>query len=588
MNQLTSRTRRIVALTCMFLLGCGVVGGAGPAFASEPQTGGLSIVVSGLPTGVAANARVSGPRHFRQKVRESVELSQLTPGVYTISVRTVRIKHAQGGIPARSTALPVASTITVEVGATSSSTAHVEYGTIQNPNVTPLAGTPIEVSGPATDPATIVVPGAGHPKLGAILTQAPSSTLPAGLFDEVTAVTVNGAQATLGLRPATLVEAFPKLDVHTSFPLAPAPSGPAPARVKSTSAHGAGLSPLEVNLGSDFLSCGGSLEGEPSFSDHQAFSVNDVFELEYESDGLGIPTGVNGEALLTLSGSTSLSFSAPAGAHCGGTLPEPALAGVIPGIDVPVYAKLSEQATAQATEDLHVEVNAGLSLSGGVLFSGDEITPIASAKPEVSASSSGAGEITVGPSLQLGVGLDAVANVHLGLNPALAFTEQEPSCSLGLQENLNAGVSLGPVEFSEPLEALEQTLFTCTGSEESNELEEARRLAKEKREFPKLIGTGTFTIKASDFFGKLFGTFWSGEVREGATFNSSAIPTLVYATMETVSPEVPAAAGRLVVVQTGGIPIASGRTTGRELLLSGVEPLEAGDTSEFSYEAFGR
>ena len=61
----------------LFLVACG---GA----STGPTTGSLSLAVSGLPSGVAADVSVTGPSGFSQQLGESETLSGLTLGSYTV------------------------------------------------------------------------------------------------------------------------------------------------------------------------------------------------------------------------------------------------------------------------------------------------------------------------------------------------------------------------------------------------------------------------------------------------------------------------------------------------------------------------
>ncbi|MGH7559844.1 MAG: M66 family metalloprotease [Gemmatimonadales bacterium] len=81
------RTRTLVA-GAVVLAACG--GGDGPPTSVEPPTtGALTVTVSGLPAGVTAGIVVTGPDGFSQAVQESMTITGLSPGGYTVTASDV-------------------------------------------------------------------------------------------------------------------------------------------------------------------------------------------------------------------------------------------------------------------------------------------------------------------------------------------------------------------------------------------------------------------------------------------------------------------------------------------------------------------
>ena len=118
---LLERVRNLMLVMMLGLLGllasCGGGGGSGSAAGtSEPQLGSLALTVSGLPTGVAAQIKVTGPAGFSQRVAASQTLSELAPGSYNV-VATSVISGAIGYNPA-----PASQAIAVTGGNTGAAT----------------------------------------------------------------------------------------------------------------------------------------------------------------------------------------------------------------------------------------------------------------------------------------------------------------------------------------------------------------------------------------------------------------------------------------------------------------------------------
>ena len=111
-------------LISMSLLACGGGGGSpgAPGPVTPPAgTGSLAISVSGLPAGVDAVVRVTGPANYQQDLTQSQTLGNLAPGSYAIAASPV----TSGGVVYQAT--PGAQAAAVGAGATAS--ASVRYAT---------------------------------------------------------------------------------------------------------------------------------------------------------------------------------------------------------------------------------------------------------------------------------------------------------------------------------------------------------------------------------------------------------------------------------------------------------------------------
>lgn len=126
---LIERARNLIlAISLGVLVACGGGGGGGsspgpapnPPVTPAPQQGSLALAISGLPSGTAAQVKVTGPGGFSQTVTGSQTLSALTAGSYTVAAERV-LSGSINYIPA-----PASQSISVTAGGTGA--AAVSYG----------------------------------------------------------------------------------------------------------------------------------------------------------------------------------------------------------------------------------------------------------------------------------------------------------------------------------------------------------------------------------------------------------------------------------------------------------------------------
>lgn len=102
------------------LLACGGGGGSpgtpGPVTPPPAATGSLAVTASGLPAGVGAAVRVTGPNNYLQDLTQSQTLANLAPGSYNVSASPV----TTGGVTYQPT--PASQAETVGAGATAAAT----------------------------------------------------------------------------------------------------------------------------------------------------------------------------------------------------------------------------------------------------------------------------------------------------------------------------------------------------------------------------------------------------------------------------------------------------------------------------------
>ncbi len=147
------------------LTACGGGGGSpgtvGPTPDPTPpaaSTGALSVVASGLPAGINASVRVSGPNNFQQDITGSQTLSNLAPGSYNVAAAPV----TAAGITY--TPSPATQSAVVSAGATASAT--VAYGgaavNIALSQVAANLDSPTYLTAPAGDARLFVVERPGR------------------------------------------------------------------------------------------------------------------------------------------------------------------------------------------------------------------------------------------------------------------------------------------------------------------------------------------------------------------------------------------------------------------------------------------
>ncbi len=410
--------------------------------------------VTGLPPSVAANVVVRGPG-FSGVLRRSRTLSRLRPGRYRFTVRSVTIPGGHR-VRAGSLALPATAPTVVQVLAGHRANARLRYGTIIGPNVRRLKISPFSVRGSPENPTALVLPAVPRTKVGMILTASPSAKLPAGLFHKVVSVRRAGRLFVVTLKPAKLTDAFAQVAFNSTVNF----------RAGGTvgEAHSAGFDPLVASLQmSDFTRC--SLPVADSYlNEQQSFGVKAEVQF-YVPTFFGIPDGLpEGKIALTANASASLQALIRKNTGCSASRTLATLPGDIPvgPVVVPVFLEVSLFGSASLSQDLHVQANAGLSLTAGVEFHGTNIHNISGAHGSASESASGAGKVALGVGFRFAVGVASIADVHLDVKPQLAFEASlDGNCSLSLGAPFQVGVSLGPFAINQPLGGPSATLYRC-------------------------------------------------------------------------------------------------------------------------------
>ena len=366
-------------------------------------------------------------------------LDGLRPGRYELHARVVTLTHSTAGAPAGSTVLPTFGLVRVTVRPGVRVRAVVRYGTIVSSRDHVLRRAPTKIVGPATDPSALLLaaPTATGLRTGSILAQAPSSALPAGLFDQVTAESHTAAGDLVSIRPAALTTAFPELDITATVPLTTAPQ-------TTRSASAAALSDVDLAFSHDLLdglleaSCGAPPTG---WSLSPSGTIGPVITLHLHRRYQVVPYG---DFSLTLTGNLSVTVTIPTGTHCDLTLPGPAFEGVIYVGEVPIPVTGSVNLVASVTSDDPVIANARahLSVTAGMHFDGDRTSPILSLKAAGGGDvNAGGATISLGPAFQVGLGVSGF-NGHIADTPQLVAKVTRTGCEIDIADSGGVGLDV--------------------------------------------------------------------------------------------------------------------------------------------------
>ncbi len=453
---------------------------------AKQSRGTLAIAVKALPARMTATVTVTRG-HAYHKTFTAPRTITVPAGHYTITGANVTLTAAYKNVPAGSTAFANAP-VAVRVGAHQHAHATVTYDNIRSALTQPLTKAPQQVTGPTNNPTGILLPLGSNVTDGSILSSGPTTELPYGLFDRVTAVTPTPDGIEASLTPATLLEAFPRLNIGPDRPpvatppklakitattriarATPGASGDAPEASSApfppigggtganSSADAGGvvdLSQMDSKLESDCGAPQGSITLTPGFSLDP--SVHGGFHWNKTNLGVvSIPTGAHGYVSATLTGSLSLTLTAQAAFKCEKTIDTPfetTMTLWIGEVPVPIEVAIKLHPKIDISAAVSVTAKASVWAYGEVTFSGGLTSlPHLTANVQGNASATlnvtgkASGEVSFAPLFQLGVGMDA-ANVHVNVGPALDFQATllpTPSCSLALEAEENAGVTLG-------------------------------------------------------------------------------------------------------------------------------------------------
>jgi hypothetical protein len=421
------------------LIGIGLGLPSGTAASPKIKHDGSSLVVKvrGLPAGAPGDVLVRGPHRFKQTLQRSGRLRNVPSGRYRIAIRPVLLTRHYKGVPGGSRAYPAERTVRVRVKPGHAVSAVARYGTIRSGDVLVLHTPPKAVIGTSTNPAAIVLPGSldGEVRPGRILATSPRPGLPGGLFHRVTKVAIKHRQLRAYLKPASVWDAFPALDLEATVPLSPRFEGEGGARSSDLGSVDLAFSaPLIPNLLE--ASCGAPPTG---WSLHPSGSLRSWVTSDLHRRYFAIPYG---KLKMTVEGELGLAATIPTGAHCGFTVDGPHLQGFVPVFDVPVpvEGKADLKVSLQSDAPIDASFNAKVKSTVGIDLNGKQTKAIVESSKQGSGSfKATAGEVDIGAEFQGGLGASGL-NAHLAVEPHVAVKGSTSGCEVDL--GLTGGVGL--------------------------------------------------------------------------------------------------------------------------------------------------
>ena len=389
----------------------------------------LSVRVEGLPTAVPAAVVVVGPHHFRRKITHVGVAKIRLPraGRYRVRVRPVSFASAIGGAQKGAVAHPVRARHSVFIRAGRRRSVTASYGTVVNPGLVVLSGRTARIIGDPNHPQALVLTGIrAVPRVGQVMSAAPSASLPIGLLARVTSVAGTANALTVGVQSVPVTDVVPVLQFDSRATAASA----AQTRVAADpSCTGSGISPY-LQLSHFRLS--GSIQAVSWTGPHVT--------LEAHFD---VNTGVN--------------ITAAVGFDCSFSINSIPLRAVVPP-GIPVYGVLTGhvdvvmQTAATLKAGVSIPVTAGgrsigvppaLVWAPVISFENPKIVHLFTRTTTISAGA--------GVGAEIGVGDPDAGNLHLAEDNGLDFTAHPQSCSWDLNlGSFSGGGKLGPFSVSTP------------------------------------------------------------------------------------------------------------------------------------------
>jgi hypothetical protein len=380
--------------------------GAAGATAAGNGSGRLTVLVTGLPRGQQAAGRLRGPGVSRS-VRSWLTLRNARPGIYRLTLSTVRIYRRHASIKAGAHAIPTRRTIKVRVRAGKSTTLNGAYGSIVNPGVQSLNGGVIGVAGDPGDPSAVVFEGQRTFKNGAILSIPPGGPLPHGLLSRVTSVTPDGPNTTVTLQAATVYDVAPTM----SFDI---PLSGDEAEVVERAAK---------------VSCGGT-SGLSPYRRIKDISISGGWNT-VRVLGRNVKVGVQAQAHFTVEAGVDANASVGVSCSFKTSVSASGMAGPIPvtaAIDGTIDASISAGAKLSAGGSVRVDAGAKtygippvMTWAPDVNFSNARFTFAGQAFAEATAG--------IGVDVRLGIGNDNIASATVGIGSGVKFAARPGSCS---------------------------------------------------------------------------------------------------------------------------------------------------------------
>jgi glucose/arabinose dehydrogenase len=170
---LVDRVRMFMLGLLLLLAACGGGGGDPGTIKAPPTaaTGSLQVTITGLPAGLNAAVRVTGPNNFSQELTGTQTLASLAPGSYSVAASSVTLGST--------TYTPTPATQSIVITAGAGATASVAYAAttlaLALSDLGPTFTSPTFVTAPPGDERLFVLERRGLIRIvrnGAVLTQA--------------------------------------------------------------------------------------------------------------------------------------------------------------------------------------------------------------------------------------------------------------------------------------------------------------------------------------------------------------------------------------------------------------------------------
>jgi hypothetical protein len=307
------------------------------------------------------------------------------------------------------TAYPVGNTMSVRVRPGRLSSVLAAYGSIESGADRMLAGRVLAVGGDPTDPSWIKLPRAQHPAVGTVLVSRPTERLPAGLFHVVTATRLARRAVWIGLRPARVLEAYPRLYLDRAMSTQPVLS-----RTAGLTCPG-----LQVHV--------------------QPRLVADKFRAT--------SAGVQGTLLTRLTGAVELNVSATGASSCqsdpGSTAAWRGFASVAGGVPIPYFIQPRLGVQWRSSGAFAFATKTPLALTAGARFTASAARPVLSGRPQPNGSLAHDGDVRIGAWLQARIGLGTPNQPLASVQVRPVVSGQTGPCSLGTQTDLAARSDAG-------------------------------------------------------------------------------------------------------------------------------------------------
>ena len=197
-------------MVVLWLVGAAVVLMAWWPASARAAVGGatLRVRVSGLPFGQRPMGVLFGPGGPRRISVSRLTIRGARPGLYRLVLERVVLSRSVGPLDRGAVAYPARS-VRVRLRAGKPATVAGGYWMIMNPGVIKLVARVLSVRGDAANPVSIVLAGRERLRSGAVLSMAPSVSLPRGLLAHVRSVSYTSGRTTVALVPASVYRVAP-------------------------------------------------------------------------------------------------------------------------------------------------------------------------------------------------------------------------------------------------------------------------------------------------------------------------------------------------------------------------------------------